>query len=383
MSEEMIQRQRTKLGLPPNGSSPSASMPSGGGARSLGKGNLMLRSPHMKGSGEAPVPQTPQELAAAETLSEDAQIQRFIHRLQRRDDSHPMADASSGPTVPTALSRRMLQRQGVGYLDDTVASTISASADRFLATVLQQAKACRDQRLEGAEMAREAARHRKRHIQHYAEDADDRKRRRGELDDAREKVQLKIIATAEALKKGGGSKDSDDKKKKKKKKAPTSSANAAEDSKEATNGDKSVADDPKDLDDDDEESYDSIDEEEDYYQEKLGDVPRAPLKGDEEEEDDTLRMKDLVRPLEAWDFHLTGKEALETLESESLDENGEVEDDEKGDRAASTTEENGNNEGLSADGEEGSKNEHKTGDETDNDTKRKSGALSPVNTATS
>jgi hypothetical protein len=80
-----------------------------------------------------------------------------------------------------------LQKQGVGYLDDTVAAVVSASADRFLATVLHQAAACRDQRLKGAELAQEAARHRKRHMQHYEADSDDRQRRKEEKEKKRER----------------------------------------------------------------------------------------------------------------------------------------------------------------------------------------------------
>lgn len=355
----MIELQRAKLGLPPAGASPAASMHSV--ARSPGKGNL--QSPKA-----AAVSQTPEEVATAQVLSEDAQIQRFIHRLQRRDDLHPTADASSGPTVPTALSRRMLQRQGVGYLDDTVAAAISASADRFLATVLQQAVACRDHRLKGAEMAREAARHRKRHMQHYEADTDDRKRRKEELEEAREKVHLKTILTAEALKKGGGASkvDPDDKNKKKKKKK--------EDDETAVNGIKSSGT-SNPLEEDDDESYDSIDEEEEYYQEKLGDVPDFQKHG-EEEDDDTLLLKDLVRPLEGWNFHISGKEALEDQGEEPSDDDGDAEDDEGAENLASQAEENGTEDGASMAGSESQKSDGKSGEEGDAEAKRKS-ASSP------
>ena len=352
MSERMIELQRAKLGLPPAGSSPSAAMHNTN--RSPGKGNLLRPQ-------AAAVPKTPEEVAEAEVLSEDAQIQRFIHRLQRRDDLHPMADASSGPTVPTALSRRMLQRQGVGYLDDTVAAAISASADRFLATVLQQAVACRDQRLKGAEMARDAARHRKRHMQHYEADSDDRKRRREEAEDSWEAAHIRTISAADALKKGGGaSKAADDKKKKKKKK---------EDDTPATNGTTpaSGANVPQN---DDDESYDSIDEEEDYYKEKLGDAP-APQKGDDDEDDGTLLLKDLVRPLEAWDFHVTGKEALEDKDHDSDEEDPEAEDDDREESSTAPTEDNGNDDGASVAGWEGQKSDTKSGEGGDPEPKQK------------
>ena len=204
----MIELQRAKLGLPPAGTTPTSSLH--GSSQSARGGGLSQHGTMQK---------TPQQAAAAAVLSEDAQMERFIHRLQRRDDTHPTADGVSGPTEPTALSRRILQRQGVGYMDDTVAAAISASADRFLATVLQQAVACRDQRLKGAEMARDFARQRKRHMQDYAADRDDRKRRKAERQAAREKKLLNAIAAADALKKGGGAaKDSEEKKSKKKKK---------------------------------------------------------------------------------------------------------------------------------------------------------------------
>ena len=321
---------------------------------------------------------TPINNAATAIREEERQLQRFIHRLQRRDDSHPAVSSAvenpniassttGGPTVPTALARRMLQRQGVGYLDDTVAAIASASADRFLATVLQQAVACRERRLQGAEQAREAARQRNKHLQQYQADADDRKRRKLERDAAHETSLLTTIATAEALKKGGSASaaaaaaaaavaaknDADDKKKKAKKKK-VSISDKPEDGTIATNGKKPGAGSPKgDGDDDsDEEMYDSIDEEEEYYQEQLGDTVTG-ITGDEEEDDDVLILRDLVRPLEAWNFHVTGKLGLEIRDS-GADEIGDGTDgDEVDDEAADLTaaaafppEENGTEDGL-------------------------------------
>jgi hypothetical protein len=350
MSERMIELQRAKLGLPPAGISPAAPI------------RNSLQSPGGSGTqsqeqAAAAVQQTPQQAAVASLQDEDTQMQRFIHRLQRRDDSHPIADSTCGPTVPTALSRRMLHRQGVGYLDDTVAAIASASADRFLATVLQQAVACRDQRLKGAEMVREAARHRKRHMQHYEADIDDRKRRKEETDEAREKYHLATISAAESLKKGSGvSKDSDEKKSKKKKKPAT------EDSKDpVANGKK-----PEALKDDgDDDSYDSIDEEEEYYQEQLGDVHGNLKKGEDEEDDDILLLRDLVRPLEAWDFNLTGKTGLEVQEEDSDDGEGDEEDEEDvAEKKAPNPEENGNNDDdMFGDGVDGDKSDGKPANE--------------------
>jgi hypothetical protein len=333
----MIELQRAKLGLPPAGSSTVAPNSS--------------HSPKPSPLAAAGKQQTPEEAATATLLSDDAQMERFINRLQRRDDSQPFVGNDPtgfmGPTVPTALSRRMLQRQGVGYLDSTVASVVSASADRFLATVLQQAIACRDQRLKGAAMSREAAKHRKRHMQHYKADTDDRKRRKELIENARETVALHTIAQAEAFKKGGvagKTAAADDKKntksKKTKKKEDPNEANP-------TNGTKL---DPsiKKLAEEEEEDYDSIDEEEEYYQENVGDVAWGRGLGgddDEEDEDDTLLLRDIVRPLEAWNFHLTGKEALESdgEESDEDEEDDEDADNTKADISVAQTDEGNNN----------------------------------------
>lgn len=277
--------------------------------------------------------QSPRDKILAKVLSEDSTMQRFIHRLQRRNDNHPSNDSASGPTVPTALSRRMLQRQGVGYLDETVAAVVSASADRFLATVLQQGIACRDQRLQGLEMAKDAARHRKRHMQHYEADTDDRKRRKEEAEKNREDRHLNTIAAAESLKKGG--KSTEDKKKKRQKIESALQTNG--DSKDGST-------------EDDEESYDSIDEEEEYYQERHITDPREKTgkREEEDDEDDTLKLRDLVRPLEAWRFRLIGKEALEPSlsESEEDEEENEENEEEEEDDDDKQGDENGNEDSI-------------------------------------
>lgn len=340
----MIELQRAKLGLPPAGTTPSMNTSqSATGNNSSSTNNAF--------SAKQP---SPAEVANATLLSEDAQIERFINRLQRRDrkttSTHHhhsnLLPSSSGPTVPSALSRRMLHRQGVGYLDDTVASVVSASADRFLATVLQQAIACRDQRLKGAAMTREAFKQRKRHMDDYDADNDDRKRRKESIVKAREDIAKFTIEAAEAIKKGGGAGSgkttaslTPDKKTIKKKKGIK---------KEAATPSMPVG--PKKLDpamealamEESEEEYDSIDEEEEYYQENVVGVTRERISlkktsnggyDDEEddededeesddEDDDTLLLRDIVRPLKSWNFHLNGKEAIETD-----DDNDEIESD--------------------------------------------------------
>lgn len=359
----MIELHRAKLGLGKSPSTPTvASSPSK--LQRLGGGPQL----------------TPKEAAKAAMRAEDAMMEAFIDRLQKRNDSQFMPLTGStvgpavatttttptgttlvdetGPTVPTALSRRMLHRQGVGYLDSTVASVVSASADRFLATVLQQSIACRDQRLNGARMAKKAERDRKRHLKHYRSDVDDRKRRKEEIEKAKEAVALQAIQVAEAVKKENQSKASaasaaaqaeaaaaakGETAVKKKKRPPSASANP-------TNG---VKVDPvlKKLaeEDENEDGYDSVDEEEEYYQRQMGVLDGGIGEGmaggvgdsnddddeeeddddDEEEEDVTLLLRDIVRPLEAWDFHLAGKETLPTQRDEKHRKADDEDDEER------------------------------------------------------
>ncbi|KAG7357495.1 transcription initiation factor TFIID 23 subunit [Nitzschia inconspicua] len=401
MSERMIELQRAKLGLPPAGQ--PASLP-----------NISTSPKSSPNNPASTKKQTPAQAAVAAMYAEDSLMERFINRLQKRDDSNPAfltggdnianTGESHGPTVPTALSRRMLQRQGVGYLDNTVAAVVSASADRFLATVLQQAVACRDQRLKGAAMAREAAKHRKRHIQHYKEDTDDRKRRKEMIESAREKVATTTINKAEALKKGGAAKAAvaDQASAEGKTTATTTTTSSSSAAATASNSgsSKKKAKKPEEgpvngtkldpairkLADEEEEDYDSIDEEEEYYQELVGDDATGGhgLAGDngdeddEEDEDDTLILRDIVRPLEAWNFHLTGKEDLESHDEGDDDEdaddrNADVDDDEGSTTEVPTgqTPENGKDDDSTAvvNGTDGNKSD---GDDNDTDGIKKS-----------
>lgn len=452
----MIEIRRAQMGLPPAGTSPSVSAAGGSSLQSpkTGQSSPAAASGTMNKSG------TLQEAAKAALLSEDAQMERFINRLQRRIESNhrPLTGGdptsmgapstavtnattpasgsgityrnATGPTVPTALSRRMLQRQGVGYLDDTVAAVVSASADRFLATVLQQAVACRDQRLKGAAMAKEAAKHRKRHIQHYEEDMDDRKRRKIAIERAHESVSLNTIAIAEAHKKGGGAAGAAATAASKKAEAAAATAAAGKKSNKKrkkvivppkkeedaavspATSDKAEETKLKLLEEEEEEEYDSIDEEEEYYQEQAVDVVRgrssinrydtgeendaADEEDDDEEEDETLLLRDIVRPLEAWDFHLTGKEAFHIEEEEIEGEEDEAaegdEDQEKASATAATgdggsdvdaMDENENDEGMiTANGTDGSKHS-RADDEGANSTPKKANSGTPSTANTS
>lgn len=311
----MIELHRARLLAAGKGSKMGAGQP---GAPSLHQNGsqVVVASLHQ------PKPQqTPREAAVEVLQTEDMQMKRFLQRLQyQRDDSRP-GEASFGSTVPTALSRRMLQRQGAGYLDSTVAAITSAAADRFLATVLQQAVACRDQRLKGAELTRQAERKRKRHKRQYLEDADGRRRRKDEREATREEINLAAIRAAEALteKSTGPSAfatatdigkqdvgDGND--------APDSAAKAKKKKKLVTdampmNGLKRKVNDLPD----DEASYDSIDEEEEYYQEYYNDDDddNGANSEEDEEDDEMMLLRDLARPLASWDFHLEGKMGMD------------------------------------------------------------------------
>jgi hypothetical protein len=305
MSERMIELQRAKLGLP-------AMVQPGSTAPAPSSAAVAVARPS-----SVPIVQpTPQQLAASALLTEDGQLKNFLQRLQTRDESNPKT--TSGPTVPTALSRRLLQKQGVGYLDETVAAITSAAADQFLATVLQQAIACRDRRLKGAEQMRDEARQRRKHRMEYKEDADERKRRKLAQADSRTKANLAAVAAAKDL--NAGSKASE---------AAAAAAAAEADVNKAKKTKKKKSETEngaKKKEEDDESSEDSLDEEEEYYESFYNGEDEEVYEDDEDEELDTiLLLRDLERPLEAWDFKLTGKLGLglvpiEKEEAERLEE---------------------------------------------------------------
>jgi len=286
----MIELQRARL------------LATGKGSRAAVKGGK-----GSKAGAQQQANQTPQQRAAAAVRSEDEQLGNFIQRLSHRDDSRE--GSIRVPTVPTALTRRILNKQGAGFLDPTIAAAVSAAGDRFLATILHQAVACRDQRLKGAEVQREASQNRKRHLEQVEADKDDRERRREAKAKKREQVNMEIIMTAEAVtkKRGsvGGDKDSKPSpKSKKKKKDDGSSTGSALNGARLKKIDRSVLND-----NDDEQSFDSMDEEEEYYKRYYGD-DETGVRDDDEEEDEALLLRDLVHPLEAWQFTLSGKKGL-------------------------------------------------------------------------
>jgi hypothetical protein len=165
-------------------------------------------------------------------------------------------------------------------------------------------------------------------MEDYEADNHDRKRRKESIIEAREDIAKITIEAAEAIKRGGSTSSFSvtEKKTTKKKKGSRKVVTS------------SVPSGPREVDpamealarEESEEEYDSIDEEEEYYQENVVGVTRERISlkktggnedeedGEDEEEDDedddTLLLRDIVRPLEAWNFHLNGKEAIETDE---------------------------------------------------------------------
>lgn len=314
MSERMIELQRKRLLAAGKGSRKNSAT----GASSAANG----------GASTAPPRQTPQQAAAAAMLTEDQLLDRFIQRLHQRDDSR--ADSVGAPTVPTALSRRLLHKQGVGYLDGTVGAVVSAAGDRFLATVLQQTLACRNERLKGAALVRSAARTRQRHWEQYEADVEYRRKRKLEVQEKQTQICHNALKAAESLKKfppatnttNSNANDTETPTSKKKKKktddGATSGANTA-------NGSRLKLKD--DL--DEEASINSLDEEEAYHRDYFGDVAHGKNLENDDEDDDIVILRDLSRPLQAWGFHVTGKHGLQPVDQtvDSEDESDEEESD--------------------------------------------------------
>jgi hypothetical protein len=311
MSERMIEIQRARLLAAGKGNSNVATASNGSAAGGSASGaHPALASTALGSQAAGSVRQTPQQAAATAMLQEDQHLLRFLQRLQEREES----SGSGGPTVPTALSRRLLHRQGAGFLDESVSAVASAAADRFLATILQQAIACRDQRLKGAEMVREAARHRKRHAEQFEADADDRRRRRKEHDELRESSNLATIQAADSVKRASKAGTSETEG------GPTNSKKKKKIEDSLVNGFKIKR---KKIDDEEEASYDSIDEENEYYQAYYG-GSADEVSSDEEEDNEMLILRDVARPLETWNFHVAGKLGTDPAfdEEDKLDDNG-------------------------------------------------------------
>eukprot|EP01083_Nonionella_stella_P141587 436657_1 len=99
MSERMIERQRAKMGLPVNTTQSLAPTSSAAGSSAS----------HPNKSSSIP-----------KIYAQDDRMCQFLHRLKK-----------TKPTVPPSLTRRILNKQGVGFSDPLVSTIISSAADRF------------------------------------------------------------------------------------------------------------------------------------------------------------------------------------------------------------------------------------------------------------
>jgi len=206
------------------------------------------------------------------------------------------------PTIPSALSRRILHKSGVGYLDNSLPLILSAMSDRFLATILVQAKACRDRRIEGYKATIKERKKRNKHRKLVLKERLGRdKKYKEELGKKRSMMESTVEDAKELLekdnnKKGNSSLGGEDK----------TLFGLSEEEREAVKEYKKQAAD--------------IDAEEEYYNKYYGkgedgNLDLDNISSDEEEDDEEdelvvdtdLKLRDLVRPLGAWGFDLTGK----------------------------------------------------------------------------
>jgi hypothetical protein len=197
------------------------------------------------------------------------------------------------PTTPHNLSRRILHKSSVGYLDESVPLLTSAISDRFMATVLIQAMVCRDRRIEGYKATLRQRKRRLRHRRRVLQERALRMAGNDEGDDNNGKLMKKIKM------KGG---------------------------------------------EDYEKMVEDVDAEEEYYdsyfgkgEDNNGEEDGRDNKGGEgynsedDEDDDVsddelideshydLKLRDLVRPLSAWGFDLTGKMGFHNDNNDDLD----------------------------------------------------------------
>lgn len=272
--------------------------------------------------------------ATAALQSEDERLRCFLHLLSNTSNSsttsnststsvdpppshHPPLNHTSSantnkrrtPTVPMALTRRILHTQGAGYLDQTVPALLSGAADRFLATVLQQSLTCRDRRLDGEVLAKKERRELRRVTKRIRAATLERRRRERE---AEARLKAKVIGSGAGNVKGriiapqggqvGGNNNNNN-----------NNSNEEEDSDILLH-------------------HDSVDEEENYYENFFGgegldqevvmedgnesyDEDEDDNDDEEEDEDDMLLLRDIVRPLQAWGVNVTGTIGLDTDDS--------------------------------------------------------------------
>ena len=268
------------------------------------------------------------------------------------------------PTTPSNLSRRILHRSGVGYLDESVPLVLSSMADRFLATVLVQGMACRESRIEGYDALLRDRRRRRQHRGRVLRERRERERRfQNEVKERRMRAEDAVAESDELARQMNQNK----------KGAATSGAGTpavfrlTDEDMDAAREYKSEARD--------------CDAEEDYYHVAVGLDDDASLADDDidgESDDDNeglravdydptlrdLKLRDIVRPLRAWGFDLTGKlgfsdsnvdvdndddaydeDVDEGLDDEEDEINDASDEDETGDTATSDDDETGDESG--------------------------------------
>eukprot|EP00594_Rhizosolenia_setigera_P008152 CAMPEP_0178973156 /NCGR_PEP_ID=MMETSP0789-20121207/21546_1 /TAXON_ID=3005 /ORGANISM="Rhizosolenia setigera, Strain CCMP 1694" /LENGTH=416 /DNA_ID=CAMNT_0020660951 /DNA_START=16 /DNA_END=1266 /DNA_ORIENTATION=- len=186
MAENMIDRRRQQLGM---SSAPGRMNNFNGGMGSYysqagnptTSSSVMPSNTQTAASARVPPPYSSHTSSSVNPLdvitSQDQNLETFINLLSY--------NKSYNPTVPTALSRRILNRQGCGFQDPNVAAVVSIAADQFLATVLSQSIACRDMRIRGEDIRRK----------NRKEESIQRKKRRQWYDLEEKKSNNKILAT--------------------------------------------------------------------------------------------------------------------------------------------------------------------------------------------
>jgi len=260
MSERMIEIQRAKMGI--------AAPTQNGGTSNSSSGD--------KAGGMG---------VAGSVNTQDERLRKFFTRLK-----------DTKPTVPPSLTRRILNKQGVGFADPLVSTIVSSAADQFLATVLSQALVCRDRRLKGEELARKE----KREVERVE------KRRRAEERSIESKKRKLEKELEEMVKKG--SKNSQNKEK-----ASSDLLFLLETDTFGKVGKKDCIDDEEDHYKDQKANIysgkgDDTSDNQSYEEDESDDDESD----DEDDEKDLLQLRDLVRPLGVWGFSLEGKMELAT-----------------------------------------------------------------------
>lgn len=274
--------------------------------------------------------------------SHDESLSRFLNLLSTsgteattNDHTNPAPGATSASTsnepqpthsftVPPSLSRRMLNRQGCGYIDPNVSNVASLAADRFLANIFHHASVCRDRRMKGQDLL-ERRRSDERRIRKRARTAKDVRDTKMEgREKGKEKECVVAIAAGDAVKSSspGGNGDgtptkladgktapTTKKKKVKKKNAASSNTNGNKKTHTGIHKHKDESDDDASL-YDDPPNYDFLDQTNSTNnsdEESLGDEEELE---DEEEQRFVMHLRDLARPLQAWDINVGGKIGL-------------------------------------------------------------------------